>query len=330
MTTRIGSYLVLLGVLGAGTARADVKIQERTQTKFEGVIGAMAGMFGGKAAKEPVLSTVAVRGDRKVTLGEFTGEIIDLAEEKVYRLDPKSKTYKVVTFAQIRKEMEEAKARAAQAAPKPAEDATAAEPGQDRNVEVDFDVKQTGQARAINGFDTSESILTVAVRQKGKTLEQGGGLVMRSDMWLTPSIAGHKEIADFDRRYMQKLHGGVDVAASAMAVGQMAGLAAMNPGMGQAMAKMRAEGEKLQGSPVLSTMTIETVKSPEQQQQAAQSSDAGSGLSGILARKMAKKTGGGENQGPRSVLMTTTQEVVSVSPTVTDADVALPAGYREN
>ena len=45
------------------------------------------------------------------------------------------------------------------------------------------------------------------MREKGKTLEQSGGLVMTSDMWLAPKIAAMKEVADFDLRYAQKLAG---------------------------------------------------------------------------------------------------------------------------
>ena len=74
-------------------------------------------------------------------------------------------------------------------------------------MEIDFDVKNTGAEEAINGFDTHEAIVTVTVREKGKTLEQGGGMVMTADMWLAPKIAAMKEIRDFDVRYAQKLYG---------------------------------------------------------------------------------------------------------------------------
>jgi len=43
-------------------------------------------------------------------------------------------------------------------------------------MEIDFDVKNTGQQKAINGFDTHEAVMTITVREKGKTLEQAGGI----------------------------------------------------------------------------------------------------------------------------------------------------------
>src|SRR5882724_11040881 len=80
---------------------ADVRTDQKTHTEF-----------GGKVAKEGVVSTVAVKGNRKATMNEQTGQIIDLTEEKVYDLDLKKKSYKVTTFAELRRRMEEAQKKA--------------------------------------------------------------------------------------------------------------------------------------------------------------------------------------------------------------------------
>ena len=104
---RFGMALVLVGlVLASVAAVADVKTTQKTQIKFEGMLGRMMGMFGGKAAREGVVSTVAVKGDRKITTTGDIAEIVDLAEEKVYELNLKDKTYKVITFAEMRKQMD--------------------------------------------------------------------------------------------------------------------------------------------------------------------------------------------------------------------------------
>src|SRR6185295_2983366 len=117
--------------------------------------------------------SIAVKGDRKATMNDATGQIIDLAEEKVYDLDLKKKSYKVTTFAELRRRMEEAKKKA----------------------EEDARKEAAREKKTINGFDTHEAVVTVTVREKGKTLEQGGGMVVTSDMWLAPKIAAMKEIA---------------------------------------------------------------------------------------------------------------------------------------
>ena len=59
------AIVVALMALTAGSAAADVKTRDKAQVKFEGMLGRMIGMFGGKAAKEGIVSTNAVKGDRK-------------------------------------------------------------------------------------------------------------------------------------------------------------------------------------------------------------------------------------------------------------------------
>ena len=68
-------------------------------------------------------------------------------------------------------------------------------------MDVDFEVKNTGEKKDINGFSTTQSIMTITVREKGKTLQQSGGMVLTSDIWLTPSVPALKEIADFQMKY---------------------------------------------------------------------------------------------------------------------------------
>ena len=176
----------------------------------------------------------------------------------------KKKSYKVTTFAELRRQMEEARKKAEEDARKQQQEEKAKPAERDPNqkeVEVDFDVKDTGEKKAINGFDTHQAMMTITVREKGKTLEQSGGLVMTSDMWLAPKIAAMKEVADFDMKYAQKLYGPMVAGISAS---QMAAAMAMYPMMKDAMAKMRAEGGKLDGTAIQTTVTMEAVKSAEQ------------------------------------------------------------------
>ena len=115
--------LALAGALSSTTVWADVKTEEKTQIKFEGMLGRMFGLFGGKAAREGVVNTVAVSGDRKLTMSDYGGEIVDLSEEKIYTLDVKKKTYTVMTFAELRQKMEEARRKAEEDARKASRDA---------------------------------------------------------------------------------------------------------------------------------------------------------------------------------------------------------------
>ena len=88
-----GLTLCLVLGLAAGLG-ADMKSRQKTQVKFEGMLGKMMGMFGGKSVKEGVVSTVAISGDRMMTVTGQTGELVDLAQEKVYDIDFKGKSYR--------------------------------------------------------------------------------------------------------------------------------------------------------------------------------------------------------------------------------------------
>jgi hypothetical protein len=322
-----------VALLSSHAVRADVRADEKSKVEFSGMLGRMYNMFGGKAAHDGVVQAVAVKGDRKASMNDTTGQIIDLAEEKVYDIDIKKKSYKVTTFAELRKRMEDAQKKMQDQAQKE-EAKPAAAP--EKQVEIDFDIKNTGEKKTINGFDTHQAIATVTVREKGKTLEQGGGMVMVADMWLAPTIKEMKEIRDFNMRYAQKLYGPVVAGASAE---QMAAAMAMYPMMKQAIAKMNAEGGKIDGTPVLTTMTLDAVKSEEQMAADAKTTDdqssktpssVGGLLGGFAKKAAAKKMAGGDNAGKaRATFMTSTTEVLKVVTTVTAEDLAVPAGFKE-
>jgi hypothetical protein len=317
--------------------RADVRADEKGHVEFAGMLGRMVNIFGGKAAREGVTSTVAVKGDRKATLNESTGQIVDLVEEKVYDLDMRKKTYRVTTFAELRRRMEEAKAKAEEDARKeqPKEETKPAKAADEKQMEVDFDVKNTGEKKNINGFDTHEVVMTITVREKGKTIEESGGLILTSDMWLAPRIAAMNEVADFDRRYYEKLYGPMVAGASPE---QMAAALAIYPMLKPAIGRMSTEGAKLDGTAIQTTTTVDSVKSPEQmaedkKQQDSDKPSASGGVGGMMggfAKKLAqKKMQGDADAKQRATFMTMNTEVLKVTTDVAAADVGVPAGFQQ-
>jgi hypothetical protein len=317
-----------LVALCAAPAFADVKTRNRTQIHFEGMLGHMVGMFGGKAAKEGVETTTAVKGDRKATTTDTTERIVDLSEEKIYEIDRNKKTYVVMTFAEMRRRMEEAREKAKenmakqQQTEKPQTEKPQEKPT--KEIDVDFDVKETGQKKQLVGYEAHESVMTITVREKGKTLEEAGGIVMTTNLWLAPEIPQMKELADFEIRYWKQLQGPDAMAVSA---DQMAAVMAMYPMVKDAMERMQKEGPKLQGTPLETITTFEAVKSKDQltQEQSNNNSSSSGGLSGMLARKMMKK----EDPKERATIFTAHNEVLEISTSVAAADLAIPADYKE-
>lgn len=343
--TRIAAALALMLSVSAGSSLlADVRTEEKTLVRFEGGMGKVINFFAGKSAKEGVKTTVAVKGDRKALFGDTDGTIVDLKEEKVYDLDMKKKTYTVITFAEMRRQMEEARKKAEEeqrkADAEEKKETTKPADEKEPQMEVDFDVKETGQKKTVNGFDTREVIMTITLREKGKTLDQSGGLVLTSDMWITPSVTAMRELLDFEIRYAKQLNGPATFGASAE---QMQAALVAHPALKQGLARMAEEGKKMDGTAILTTTTMEAVKSAEQlaaeqksgAERAEEKSSAPTSVGGLLGgfgKRLAKKNDKDkEEAGPkaRAAFMTITNERLSISTTVAANDVAIPAGFRE-
>jgi hypothetical protein len=324
----VGTLSLVLAL--AVSARADVKSQQKAQVKFEGALGRIMNMFGGKAAKEGVVITTAVAGDRQMTTTDQSAELVDLAAEKVYRLDLKNKTYKVQTFAEIRKEWEDMQAKAKEQA------AENKEKGEQPQYEIDVDLKKTGQQRTIGAYACQEVVTTITIRQKGRKLEDGGGMVMTANSWLAPKMPAMQEQVAFQQRYMTKLFG-TDTATMAR---DMAQALAMYPQLKEGMARWQKEAGGLDGTPVLTTLTMESVMTAEQAQAQADKDKSGGGvglpggLGGMFGRKKKAEEPAKEGQaaqGPktRATIMTTTTELLEVATTVAAVELEIPAGFKQ-
>ena len=324
-------FISLFLSLQLSAVRADVQVQQKSQIKFTGFMGKMMGMFGGRAAKEGLVTTEAVVGNRKLSRTGDQGQIIDLDQEKVYQVDWRKKRYTVTTFDEMREQMKKAAEQMKSMSQPEESEAQKGNASDENQYEVDLDTQETGQTRQINGYDTREVVMTITTRKKGKTLEEGGGMVMTTHLWLTKTIPGMDEIQDFNRRYAEKI--------SSPFVGsspeQFAVLSGMYPAMQQAMAKYQSEEVDMSGTPVLTSMTIENVAGKEQMESQNQPEEESpkslGGLFGGLGKKFGKKKSEDqEDQKPgRSTVMTMTNELLSASTNVSSDAVDIPSGFKE-
>jgi hypothetical protein len=309
---------VVAAVSGA-TLLADVKTKERSTVRVEGLIGSFINRAAG--GNDGTTSTIALKGSRMVRMDTNAGQVVDLSEEKVYNLDVRRKEYTVRTFAEMRQQMLEEK--------KKLEDQARSMPQADKEqinaaakqLEYDVTVNETGQRKSVAGHDARQVILTVAMRETGKKLEESGGFVMTTDQWLA-DVPALVELRDFQIKFFKAVFDGVfsggDLQMSNM-------LAAMIPGFQQASQRLAAEAQKLKGTAISSTTTFESVKSAEQMKAAEQPQRGGGGLGGMIAGRLMSR-------GPvqqRTKVMTTTHEFLAIDPSASDAEVALPAGFRE-
>jgi hypothetical protein len=315
--TRVTPILVLV-IIAVASTHADVSTRQRTQLKFEGMLGRMVGLTGGGAAADGITSNVAVKGSRKAELDDRRGRIVDLSEQKVYDLDVRKKEYRVTTFAELREQWKKAKTEAEQSAKDmPAEEREGAAQS-DRELEVTVDVKDTGATKSIAGHEAKQVIVTLTAFEKGKTLEESGGMVMTNDVWVAPRVAALDEISQFEMTFIKAVYGD-DFTATAQS---MTAALAMYPGLQDMLKQMETRLRALDGTTMATTMKIETVKSAEAMKQS--SAPPSGGLGGALARRM----GAGRKPEQRSLLVTIANETISIDARASEADVAIPAGFK--
>ena len=328
--------LFILCLFSATTILADAKITQKTQVQFGGVLGTAMNVFGGKGAREGMTSEVSVKNNRRISRTGDTSEIVDLDEEKIYYVDYAKKTYKVITFAELRKQFKDAM-KESESADKPSK--SEKKDPDAKEYEVDFDSRNTGKSEEINGFKTKQTIATVTVREKGKTLQQSGGLVMTADMWLAPRIPAVREHEEFERRYIRKVYGDIGIDFKSMAA-----VMASAPEMAKAMKAFQAKQASMDGSPVRSVLTFETVPDPnarpseDDDESASAANQAVKALGGFMNRMKKKgadkQADDSDTKKPQattkggSVLFRSNTELLKAASSTPSSDLAIPPGFK--
>jgi hypothetical protein len=345
----------VLGVLVAASAslHADFIYTETTQITGGSMLGLMkmAGAFSKQArqAGEPIVSTVAIKGNRMAHINPDRTEIIDLDAETITNIDTLKRQYTVVTFEQMKQQI-----HAAAAKMKEQQKSEPASPQQPSTTEIKFQihVRNTGQAKDVSGLNTKESILTMNMDATDKSSGQTGSLAITNDMWLAPEIPGYDEVKEFYRKFAVKMG---TVFSSAINPAMLA----QYQGASKGMAEMAEEMSKLKGTPVLQVMRMGMTtdgqplpaasEAPLPQQPAgpampsagdvakqSASSAINSKLSGFGLGGFGKKKADPPPADPApaaaqpasSVLMETNTQMGGFSRMVNEASFAIPAGFK--
>jgi len=218
-----------------------------------------------KSLTDPTIETTMVHGNQKAIVGRDYSEIWDLDKETIIHVDNVKKTYSVMTFADMRKVIEEMPARMAQmqaqlqqqqAQAQKQQQGTAVPP----NLQFKFttDVQNTGLTKMIDSYSAKQQILTMKMTVTD-TNNPGTNITydFTEEIWTTPTLpAEMKDAQDFDVRFGKKLMQGTDVKdlmgnmasmrnGSQMALMQMFG---GKPGASDAFAQMEKELAKITGT----------------------------------------------------------------------------------
>jgi hypothetical protein len=112
----------------------------------------------------------------------------------------------------------------------------------------------------------------------------------------------------------------------------------MSPGFGDAMKKFQEKSKGLNGTPIRSTVTYESVAPPggsAEEKESGSTLDPAAGaakmIGGMLARRSRKSEASEESKPSapnRSMLFTSTSELRKATLTADDAALAIPADYK--
>jgi hypothetical protein len=262
MSPRLRYALIsIVLVLPATLYAADYTYQQTTQITGGSLLQMMktVGVFSSQARHigDPVVSSIYLKDNRLANVSPENIEIIDLGNETVTQIDIQKKNYSVMTFAQMKQAIENARAQAQQeAAKQPAQpNAQPAANPDAQNVKMSFDVKvrNTGAQKEITGLQSSESILTMMMNATDTQTQQSGSMAITNDMWMVPSIPGYDQVRDFYKRFAAKM------ADSTMGLGfDFSKMLSQNPAAGQALFDMAGEMQKLKGVPIMQVMRMGT------------------------------------------------------------------------
>lgn len=343
------SAVVCFLIAGQLAVAGDVSYQETTKITGGSLTSMMkfAGAFSKDARKlgQPIVTTVAIKGNKMLRSSEDSGQITDLDAETITQIDKVKHEYSVATFAQIKEAAERAMEKAKNDQAKAESKSTGSQPIKDSNVQVSFEthVRKTGAVKQISGLDTTEVILTVNVNETDNSTGQQGALAIANDMWMAPEVPGYEAVREFERKLAVKM--GTTFAAGPDLTNMVH--QAQSSDELKAMAK---EMSQIQGTPVLQVMRMGMTtdgkplqaasEAPLPQQSAAPSlrSALTSSLPfGGFGRKKkqpeaaspdASSTQGGEAQRQSAVLIESTTELGNFTEHVDPALMEVPAGYK--
>lgn len=243
----LGASLVVSGCLVLSPLWADFTYQQKTQMTGGSLTRMMRMVPGGGKAMEPTTSTIYLKGHRMATVTPHSINIIDLDKETMTDVNLDKKTYSVMTFAEFAQAMDAMQKRMAG---RRGQNTT--EPGAQMDFKID--VQKTGQTKMVSGLNTAETLLKLTMTMKDEKSGQTVDTHFNNDMWMAKDIPGYEELKNFQMEMGKKLAVNLDTNRFSRM--------AMQPGMGEGMAKLAKEASKLDGIPIYQVMTMEGMGGP--------------------------------------------------------------------
>jgi hypothetical protein len=314
---------------------ADLQYTEQSKITGGVAVGAMkfVGVFSKDArqATNGMTSTISFKGNkmrRESSNGQ--AEIYDLDGKRIINMDLKHKTYSVVTFDEMRAQIEEGKRKAAEEQAK--------KKGGNSQVKITPKIAITpgSGSRQMLNYTAKEMKTRVDMEMQGqdeKGANQSGNMWVNSDAYIAP-VKGYEEMKKFYMKMAKEL----DWLPGAMFGG--------NTQISQPMVEYRKSAAALNGMPLLSYVSVGMGPNPGTTGQAAAQANPSpekkegnaisKGLGGMLGGfgKKNKNDSAAQNTSasgqPSSSLMDMTSEVTSISNSSVDASLfEVPTDFKQ-
>lgn len=306
----------LLSSIVAYPAFADVTYEEETKTS-----GIMKLLVRGQK------NVTRISGDKMRVESDRDVQIIDVGTEKIYTLDPKKKTFSVMTFEEMRRRMEKAMAKASEAT-----EESKREEGAEVSAKANIKVDETGNRQTIAGYACSQYLMEMALAMEDQKSGQQGELSTLSELWLTKEAPGVDEIHAFHMKMAQKL--------GTAAIGRqfLGGGNDQSNAFAANMQEMASEMRKLDGFTMRSVFYFGSPEAARKEALEAAGGEEGKekkkggGLGGFL-KKMTPVPGGESEEGGEAgggIVMKITTEVRTIDTHAVDASqFTVPDNYKQ-
>ena len=282
--------VLFLALTAAMMVRADFSYTQTTKSA--------GGMMAGAA---PILTKTYLKGQKmKIDSGDSI-MIMDFDAQTMTHINTAQKTYTVSKFSDLGE--------------------TVSKSGMDINI----DLKETGQRKTINGFNATEMVMTMEM-DNPQARQQGMKMKMEMDIWVSPDVPGAGEL----RAFYQRNAGKFPWAAMTGAGGRG------NASMQKALADLRRKMAEVKGVPVLQVMKMGAAGNEAQMAQMQKGMEQARAQleemkkQGKLPPQMEEQLKRMTAASPGSSMFETTMESSNFSSgSIPDSVFAVPAGYQQ-
>jgi len=256
---------------------------------------------GMMAAAVPTVTKNYLKGQKmKIDNGDSI-MIMDFDAQTMTHINTVQKTYTVSKFSELGE--------------------TVSKSGMDINI----DVKETGQRKTINGFNATEMVMTMEM-DNPQARQQGMKMKMEMDIWVSPDVPGAGEL----RAFYQRNAGKFPWAAMTGAGGRG------NASMQKAIADLRRKMAEVKGVPVLQVMKMGAAGNEAQMAQMQKGMEQARAQleemkkQGKLPPQMEEQLKRMTAASPGGSMFETTMESGNFSSSaIPDSVFAVPAGYQQ-